>query len=177
MRKNWNIIISWLKENALPVFNDLFPGVDASELSAAENKIGAPFPADMKQSLLIHNGQRGAAAPLMGDWQLMYVKIIVERWEMLKTGYDNWKGEKGNDAENDWNYKMIPIAHNGAGDFICINLDKGKETYGEIKIYSRMEGLDKKVQEKSYTEWLGKFADDLAAGKYKYEDDQMIRIN
>ena len=175
MKSIWQIIITWLKQNALPVFNDLLSGVDASELSAAENKIGAPFPEDLKKSLSIYNGQEGGAAPLLENWQLVSVEGIVKNWELLKRVSEKWQG--GDAAkETSWNNKMIPILYNGAGDFMCINLDKGNKTYGEIKIYSHIEGLDKKVQARSYKELLEIFASNLEAGKYKYEDDEIIKI-
>jgi hypothetical protein len=67
-----------------------------------------------------------------------------------------------------WNPKWLPIAHNGGGDYVCIDLDSETGSVGRI-IWARHEYIPEiEVIASNLRFWLEKFADELHAGVYEY---------
>jgi cell wall assembly regulator SMI1 len=180
MKVIWNLIESWLKENAPEILKDLLPGAIAKDIQSAEKLMGIHFPNDVKLSYRIHNGQKGRSAPLMEEWQLYSLKDMMSRWKILKKLFDagtfaHVKGKPVGPVRAEWwNPKWIPIAYNGDGDLRCLDLDpppRGKS--GQIISFWHMEDRREKLAD-GFQEWLKKFAIDLEAGKYKVEDGQLV---
>jgi cell wall assembly regulator SMI1 len=171
MEKIWRSIEAWLEENAPRAFKDLNKPATAKGVAAAEKLMGVEFPEDVRASYLLHDGQVGAA-PIMGEWQLLSLKVMKSRWKMLKESYDEGKFEesrvkpKGPVKAEWWNPKWVPVAYNGAGDLYCVDLDpapKGKA--GQLVSFWHVDDR-REVVAKSFRAWLKEYADDLKAGRY-----------
>lgn len=181
METIWNRIESWLKVEATEICIDLLPGATEKEIHDMEEFVGIEMPSDVKSSFSIHNGQLGAAAPLMGEWQLISLEVMLKRWNILKDLYD--AGEftriqcetKGPVKPEWWIPSWLPLAYNGAGDYQC--LDMSPATGGEIgQIISFWHVIDRReVLAKSFRKWLQTFADDLENGQYKYESGELVK--
>ncbi len=165
----WITIKNWLENHAPEISNDLIRGALKSEIKNTEKILGVKFPADMEESISICNGQNGLAAPLMGDWQILSLEMIIKKWKMLKTSLEG--------KNDEWEQTWIPIAHNGAGDYLLVILnDKSKFQFGQIIEHWHADIWNKgKIVADSYKEWLGKFASELESGKWKYLNDEMIK--
>jgi cell wall assembly regulator SMI1 len=70
-----------------------------------------------------------------------------------------------------WNVRWIPIAEDGTGDFVCLDMDPaegGKP--GQLVLYMH-DSDERQVIHSSLSEWLCEFADDLERGDYVFVDD------
>jgi cell wall assembly regulator SMI1 len=63
---------------------------------------------------------------------------------------------------------------NGAGDFLCVDLDPPEEgTSGQL-ILVHHDDPERIRMTRSLTSWLTRFADRLEAGDYAYDEDRGI---
>lgn len=183
MHQIWNRIEAWLKLNALELYKDLSPGANDQEIKSVEHTTGIIFPADVKSSFKIHNGQAGMAAPLMGEWQLISLNVIKKRWLILKDLYSQGEFEgircktRGYVRSKWWIPEWIPVAYNGAGDYLCLDMNpkKGGKPGQIISYWHTTESRE--VVAASFQEWLLSFANDLETGRYTYINGQMIHTN
>ncbi len=180
MEEIWKQIETWLIANILEIRNDLQPGATDAEIRKAEDAMGIKFPDDVRASYRIHNGQLGSAAELLGDWQLLPLEYMVLEWQTLDKvldsgGFgDNTGTPHGPVRPMWWNPKWIPVAHNGAGDYRCLDLDppaKGK--VGQIIAYWHTMDTREKLAP-SFRAWLQRFAKDLESGRYTVEDGILV---
>jgi cell wall assembly regulator SMI1 len=183
MDETWKRIEAWLAQNAPEILADLQAPAAPQDIQNTERALGQQLPDEMAASYRIHNGSRGGAAPLLGKWRLLSLDQIEERWRELNTFNENQKdaedefGDKEFETQTDpgiqegwWRNAWIPIASNGSGDFLCVDLDPapgGKR--GQIISYLHADGSRKRVAN-SFGKWLGQFADDLERGAFIVSD-------
>lgn len=178
----WQRIESWLAIHAPIILKGLLPGATKDTIYYTEEQMGIQLPDDVRASYAIHDGQRGTAPSLMGEWDLLPLQAIVTQWSLLKelldagtfTNADDVVVTVGPVRVNWWNAKWIPVMHNGAGDFYCLDMNPapgGKK--GQIITFWHMDTQRKKIAE-SFQELMNNFADDLYAEKYKVEDDKFV---
>jgi cell wall assembly regulator SMI1 len=180
MTEIWKTIDRWLAEHAPELARDLLPGVGARDITKAEQELALTFPPDFKKSLAIHNGQLGGVTPLLGDWQLLPLNVIVRKWKVLHgvVSVDKNKKIPLSAAEKTawWNDKWIPFAGNNAGDHLCIDLSGEPGTKkGRVISYWHMKE-DRNTIAASYNDLLASFAKDLTANQYKYQDRALIKV-
>ena len=176
----WRQIDGWMVEHAPQVLSGLFPGVTEAEIAALEKSLitsGAQrlkLPLEVRQSWRIHNGQSPLAVPLIGDWQLLQLRHILKQWqinqELLESGgfQDNQADSDGSVKPMWWNPRWIPLAYNGAGDLVCLDMDP-PEGYpkGRLITFWHVDAR-RQILAVSWSAWLAKFARDLLAGKIHY---------
>src|SRR4051794_23586057 len=85
MDNAWNRIEAWLTRHAPEIKADLQAGASDPELGAAAAAIGNQLPEEMIRSYRIHNGSRGGAAPLFGDWRLLSLAAAITAWKGIET--------------------------------------------------------------------------------------------
>jgi cell wall assembly regulator SMI1 len=129
MKELWNRLEQWLKEQAPDVYADLNPGVSQLEIDNLEGVIGYKLPNDLRESLMIHNGQRGESDWLFAGWELLSTDRILDEWLVWKDLYDkgtfeDWEVDVIHEGIKKvwWNPAWIPLTYNGAGDHHCIDL-------------------------------------------------------
>jgi cell wall assembly regulator SMI1 len=186
MEKIWKRIEAWLEENAPDVLADLRPGTSAADIEKAERALSCELPADMADSYRIHDGQRGAVGRLFGKWELMQLAHAVKSWKTLKKVADEGTFDAAGEASPPsavapqikhlwWNPKWIPVASNSSGDFLCVDLDPARGgKSGQVISYLHTDAKRELVA-KDFKSWLGGFAKDLEAGKYKAEGDHLTK--
>ena len=183
MEKVWQKIDNWLRANASEIASDLLTGATQEEFAEVEKHIQIQFTQDFKQSYLIHNGQQGYADPLMGEWKILSLKHIRSEWDIMKKLYDESVfsdaiSEPIGEIKSDWwNPKWIPIASNGSGDLICLDLDPDiGGNIGQVISFWHMDERREKLAD-NFQIWLQKFADDLESGQYKVKKSgQIVKI-
>jgi cell wall assembly regulator SMI1 len=136
---SWDRIEKWLRGNASDI--PLPPPAEASALAAAEVAVGHPFPGDLVESLLRHDGAPRSLVP--SRWTLLPLDTAVDTWhrntealaarqaaEVDDAGDEDdedWSevGEGGEDAFWGWNPAWLPIAVDGSGCHLVVELREG----------------------------------------------------
>lgn len=146
MDKTWKRIEAWLERNAPDIRADLQPGASDSELSAAANAFGAALPDEMVASYRIHDGTRGAAGPLFGNWRLLSLADAIVARKTINAPADEEASDEVEDVAAPqikaewWNPNWIPAASNTSGDYLCVDIDPAKAgTRGQIISYYHAE--------------------------------------
>jgi cell wall assembly regulator SMI1 len=177
----WNRVESWLAVNAPKILQGLLPGATEEAIRSTEEHLTVQFPADFRVSCAVHNGQRGTAPSLMGQWDLLPLEAVVKQWNLMKELSDAGRfanadavvETRGPVRMNWWNTKWIPVTHNGAGDFYCLDMDPASGgVQGQIITYWHVDTTREKIAD-NFRELLQKFADDLYARKYKVVDTKL----
>jgi cell wall assembly regulator SMI1 len=105
---------------------------------------------------------------------------ILDEWSVWKDLLDDGTfTEDGNvfTAEPDdgiksnwWNPAWIPFTYNGAGDHLCLDLDPADGgAYAQI-IRMWHDGVERTLENTSFTEWLTTYTEDLEQGRYSFEE-------
>jgi cell wall assembly regulator SMI1 len=172
MRVIWSRIEKWLAANAPEILADLEPGTAAAEISEAEKYLKVTFPEDLKDSLKIHNGQKGESAWLVDGWQLLPLERMMEEWDawsdLVESGkFEGIKSYSQGQIKHDWwNPKWIPLTYSGEGDYYCLDLDPntGGQAGQIIIVWNDMGNRD--LVADGFRDWLEKFAADLENEMY-----------
>lgn len=167
MRSDWARIETWLKKHSPATPRALRPGAPEARIAKAENALGITFPADVRASYRIHDGQSSDGPVLFNGWALLSLARVMEEWRLWKGLLDGGefkrKKSKSNGAtlKDWWHPAWIPLSGNGAGDHHCLDLAPGpKGTRGQI-IRLFHDDADRPVITESFDEWLKGFADEL----------------
>jgi cell wall assembly regulator SMI1 len=173
MKEIWTKIDHWLELNCHEILEDLLAGVTIEEIINLEQELDIKLPDLFKQCYQIHNGQDGSASGLLGEWELFSLANIKNEWNVMKDLVDdgtftNITSQPDFGIKSDWwNEKWIPIAGNGAGDLICMDLDPATGgNVGQIITFFHTEANRYKLAD-DLEIWLEEFANDLENGKYK----------
>ncbi|GJH13034.1 SMI1/KNR4 family protein [Caballeronia novacaledonica] len=181
MDEIWKRIETWLKQNAPEIRGDLSPGASDSAFVEASKAFGIDLPQEMVDSYRIHDGSRGGAGPLFGDWRLLSLAAAGRAWNTIVPVTDD---EALDDVEDVaapqikgewWNPRWLPFASNSSGDFLCVDLDPAESgTPGQIISYYHAEPR-RELLATGFNQWLSNFAADLESGKYRVEDGWLTR--
>ncbi|WP_136604857.1 SMI1/KNR4 family protein [Paenibacillus dokdonensis] len=117
---------------------NLLPGAEDEEIASLEVKLGLTLPEEMKSFYKVHNGQNWSAGShsFVRNLTLTPIAAVMDNWAFLQEEFDPDDMEK--DIESGikpmlWNAKWIPIAENGAGDYLCLDTDPTEEgNYGQV---------------------------------------------
>lgn len=126
----WKRIISRgssLEVNFQKTLN-LQPGASEEDFQLIESTLGITLPKEMKSFYEIYNGQiwEPGVESFVRNLVLSPTSQIINNWTFLQDEFDSDDLEAH--IENElkpvlWNSKWIPIAENGAGDYLCIDTD------------------------------------------------------
>lgn len=131
-------------EAALPdaLRTDLRPGAPAAALDAAEAAHGLALPGDVRALYGVHDGQAGGAPGVVGGLRLLPVAEAAAegaRWrDVLATtpdlaGLDVEAHPPGAVRPDYWNARWVPLADDGAGNGLALDLDPGEAgTLGQV---------------------------------------------
>ena len=172
MKDVWKRLELALKRFAPDVKKSLNRPATNAKLAGLESRLGLQLPAEVRASYLLHDGQKAEHAGLLpegfadleDEYRLLPLVEILSEWEP-------WKelsviGEfAGNTATPDagvradwWNLGWVPIASNGGGDSVCIDLAPDADgTLGQVILMSH-ESSDRLLLARS----LGELLADLA---------------
>lgn len=141
----WKRLEKALKTTA--VKKSLKKGATDKKLAALESALGVELPAGVRESYLLHDGQKDGAdgllpegfADLDAEYVLLSVAGILDDWKSWKKLLDSGEFD-GQTATPDagvradwWNPGWVPIASNGGGDSVCIDLNPAKGgTLGQV---------------------------------------------
>ena len=181
MTEAWSAI-----ETRLPPTDDGQRGclrrpVAPSELQAAVQLTGQPWPVDLRESLERHNGEVERGGVLMG-WRLLPAAEIAATWatmnELQRTGEfrDGVPVAGAGVRPVWWSAAWLPISDSGSGDHHCIDLDPADGgRVGQVVVFLHDDGL-RRVQSDSLASLLGGLATGLAAGDFTADALGRVRI-
>ncbi|AKT40978.1 SMI1/KNR4 family protein [Chondromyces crocatus] len=139
---SWERIEGFLGQRAPEVLSALSQGASEEGLARLEAGIGATLPDELKASLRRHAGSSRA---LFESWELHTLEAIGSTWSMLRGFLDDGtfpsEGSPLVQVEGPlrqvwWSPGWIPIAGNGAGDHLCVDLDPAEGgTRGQVLVY------------------------------------------
>lgn len=184
MQHLWQRIEFWLRANHPAVLNTLNPGVHQAFIDALEETIDRPLPADLKEFLSIHNGQKYTHLTLFnGDLLLsaqemmsaclgrqMAIGDVIKEYEAV-TG-------KGPQVLPDrgvrrawWHPGWIPVTSSAMMDHFCIDCAPASEgTEGQV-IRVPIGYPQRRLVAPSFTAWIEKYVTDLENGLYEARDN------
>lgn len=137
---SWTAIETWLAEHATETLASLRPPADPAAVEAAERTIGVTFPADLRVSLARHDGaaEGPAALQLGGDYRLLRVDDIVERWRVATDALDLYDPD-GSMRGRYWHPRWVPFGTTTSVDMLVVDCRPGP-TFGAVGIHQEGEG-------------------------------------
>jgi cell wall assembly regulator SMI1 len=168
----WRRIEAWLEAQQEGLSARLAPGAREEDLAAAERKLGVRLPEDVRETFLRHDGEHKHLGLFVG-WMLMSLSEVLKEW-----AFERWEERaprgRGPVKAVSWSPRWIPLLANGAGDFVCVDLDPPEEgTPGQL-ITVHHDDPERIRMTRSLTSWLLRFADRLESGEYRYDKEQGI---
>jgi cell wall assembly regulator SMI1 len=168
----WRRIERWLEAQQEGLSARLAPGATVEALEAAERKMGVRLPEDVRESYLRHDGEQEFLGLFLG-WTQMSLRDVQKEW-----AFERWEERaprsRGPVKAQSWSPRWIAMIANGAGDFLCVDLDPPEEgTAGQL-ILVHHDDPERIRMTRSLTSWLTRFADRLEAGDYAYAEDRGI---
>jgi cell wall assembly regulator SMI1 len=166
----WGRIHRWLDANAPEMLRQLRPPASPDAIQRAEKILGVEFTPDYRASLAIHDGQGGIG--LLVGWRLQRLIDVVETWQMLSRHAADVDSGFSTDEDESiqvvdalrpcwWTTKRIPIAEDGAANFITADYDPAPVgTVGQLVPCWR-DVESRKLVASSFGSWLSDFADEL----------------
>ncbi len=130
---SWAHIEGWFHTHHPKLSLGLRPGASAKEIAAAEKKLGVTFPADFRDSLLVHDGQEdnpGVRIVPIAQ-RLGSLESFVTCWADDRSAYDekemavrfDWVGDDERVRQVHFHPKHIPIAGSPFWDYDRLLLD------------------------------------------------------
>ena len=151
--KLWKRIEKALKASPA-VKKSLNKGATPEQIAACETALGVAFPPDLRDSYLIHDGQKTGSdglfpegfADLDSEFALLSLEEIVREWTVWKKLADagefkNQQSQPDAGVRSDWwNPKWVPFAADGGGDSLCVDLAPAEGgTVGQVILHQHAD--------------------------------------
>ncbi|MFJ3966114.1 SMI1/KNR4 family protein [Streptomyces sp. NPDC090036] len=127
---SWQRIDSWLTEHAPRALSELRPPASKQSIKEAEDRLGFQLPADLRESLLCHDGDTFPLGVL--PCQRLY--SVAEIIEIREMRMDIWEPDSAEQAETPWwGTWWVPFAGSD-GDEQFIKRGQGCGTTTSVKL-------------------------------------------
>ncbi|MFK7601603.1 SMI1/KNR4 family protein [Deinococcus sp. SM5_A1] len=166
VNQSWQMIHDTLDEFAPQRLKNLRGPANESAIGKLEEKIEVVLPDDLRESLLVHNGEEWQGQGILSRaWELLGTEDIVYHHVLLNHSHFSeeaqvWYLEFGTTNDLDWDDPQlfarvkktlydpawIPIAHSGGGNYLFLDLApelKGKQ--GQVLSWIKSYGPEKTV--------------------------------
>jgi cell wall assembly regulator SMI1/ankyrin repeat protein/predicted DNA-binding WGR domain protein len=183
VKQSWKRIEAWLKSHHPDRLKSLNKPATAKQIADAEKKMKIKFPADVKESYKIHNGQSYTSSlfkpddDFAGDYYLLPLSEVVNEWkvwtDLVESGEfedQSSAGDSGIKSDQWFNPKWIPIASNGGGDSYCLDLDPAKGGKAGQVITMNHEVDTRSLLASSFAELLSQLTSDLESGVIEFDE-------
>jgi cell wall assembly regulator SMI1 len=174
----WDELETWLAANAPRVHSQLRPGTSAERLQQLEAAVDRSCPPDLRAWFQRHDGGRE-----LGAYDFLRIGGLESLWhewnEMVGDGSVG-DGRAPNDQTGHvfqpvwWHKAWLPVAQDGSGNLICIDLDPGpRGIRGQVLFWERQTGPEASGLP-SIAAWFDAFLDGLKRGKYVVNAEGLI---
>lgn len=181
MKQQWNRIEEWLAVHAPEALAALNPPATLEQIRETECLLGWELPPDVVESFLVHNGENRIGPGLVDGWQLLPLDEVLSNWrvwrDLVEAGtFDSCASESDDVTSTKWyDLGWIPLAHDGSGNFKCLDLNPGiRGTHGQI-IDVDHEVPDRGADASSFRAWFTHLADRYEAGELVFDDEGIIQ--
>ena len=168
-------IQAWARQHA--------PGVTfrrPANPAAIENfveKSGLTMPHDLRQALLIADGESRSSAGMIGNWRLMPIGEIQAAWGLLsklsEKGAFSGKVPQASPYLRKawWHNGWIPVVSSDIGHYFCLDTDPPEqERLGQVILFLQ-DRPERVLVASSLQAWLDRIARDLDSGVYSYDEE------
>jgi len=151
------------------------PPADPAAITNFAEKSRLVVPDDLRQALLVADGETRKSAGMIGNWRLMPITEIQAAWGLL-TKLNEKGAFAGREPETPpyiraawWHVGWIPVVGNDTGDYFCLDTDPPEpERAGQVLLYLQ-DRPERPLVAGSLRTWLDRIARDLDAGVYTYD--------
>ena len=164
----------WMKDNAAGVA--FHPPVNPDSLDNFAEKSGLTLPDDLRQLLLVADGETRKSAGSIGNWRIMPINEIQAAWGLLtqlsaKGAFSDLALEHSPYLRTVWWHPgWIPVVSSDTGDYFCIDTDPPEtERSGQVLLYLQQQPARPLVAA-NLVGWLYRITCDLSAGVYTYDE-------
>ncbi|MEE4496188.1 SMI1/KNR4 family protein [Streptomyces sp. BE230] len=167
----WRRIEDYLAEHAPAALTGLAGPASPAELADVQRSLGRPLSVDFAASCMIHR----AVAFRGSVWdhvEHLDLGDLAEELNKAQDGYGGWSGGGVDDEiRRDWGWRpgWVPLAFEPDGSAIALDLDPAAAGVVGQVIYLD-QGMPDHVIESSWLDVLRKFAEELEAGTYRYQE-------
>jgi cell wall assembly regulator SMI1 len=179
----WKRIEAAVGALAPELLGNLEAGATVKESTAFEKAIGHTLPEEVRQSFLVHNGQRGEwGNPVFSGFRLGSITWALKRWEAwLDMADETARDEQlqnlgtcvpsGSIRRDYANRNWVPLAEMDSSNYYGVDFaPESKGVRGQVISFGRDEA-DKEVLAWSWGWLLNDFAEELEAGNFRYQMD------
>jgi cell wall assembly regulator SMI1 len=165
---------AWMLENAPDV--NFHPPANPAAIENFSAKSSLNLPEDLRQILLISDGETRKSAGAIGNWRLMPIAEIQAAWGWITRvtaigAFSELKTQTSpylNDAW--WHPGWVPFVSNDAGDYFCIDTQPpDHDRYGQILLFFQ-DRPERPLVAASLGAWLDRVIRDLSDGVYTYDE-------
>jgi cell wall assembly regulator SMI1 len=176
VRITWNRLHRWFSRHIPEVLESLNPGASDQQIAELEAFTRRTLTDDVKQSLMIHNGQQDVTTGAVFGLLLLPIERICRSWEIVRRNPQDGAESKlvtsdprGAVQLCDSHPGWIPLTDDWSGNHIGIDLAPGlKGAWGQAIVFGQSEGRHY-VAANSWAELLADIADELADGNFRVE--------
>jgi cell wall assembly regulator SMI1 len=174
----WQQYETWLSAHLPEGLQGLSPGASAPQLLSLQAALDTPLPSAFQDWARTHDGQADDAVGLLDGNLLLPIAEIRSQWAamnaLLKQGHFQQPGESEPPGAIEpvwWSPRWIPIASDGSGNLVCIDMAPGPDgTVGQIIDFDH-ETVHRTVLAPSFEAYVRKVVGEVLAGRYGYSED------
>lgn len=162
------------------------PPADNAAIVRAEARLGRTLPASLRTLYGIADGQTEGSATLLDAFSWMPLDEVLDRSEFLNDFFPDGRNEEDPDhAPMDvapgikpswWWPHWLPIMTNGAGDYLCLDLDPAPGGHsGQVIAYYHDETYRLLIAP-SIEQLIEVIASGLSSGTYALVDGMIVEV-
>lgn len=183
VRTTWTRLEKWLQKNLPAAHRSLNHGATQRQIRDLEKATRRTLPDDLKESLLIHNGQKDVLEGVVFGLLLIPIDWILSDWELMRRVPEDGaaSAEHGStpiDAVQccDNHPGWIPLTFDGSGSHLGVDLAPGvKGAWGQVINFGKSEYNHFAISA-SWGDFLADLMDELAAGNYSLVTEDHGRV-
>jgi cell wall assembly regulator SMI1 len=165
---------AWMLDNAPDVSFRPPANPDAIEDFGAKSSLN--LPEDLRQILLISDGETRKSAGAIGNWRLLSISEIQAAWGWLtqlnlKGAFNGLTPDPSPYLQDSWWHPgWVPFVSNDAGDYFCIDTQPPEhDRYGQILLFFQ-DRPERPLVAATLEAWLDRVTRDLSSGLYTYDE-------
>lgn len=166
---------AWLTEHTAGI--SFRTPVNPAAVDNFSAKSGLNLPEDLRQFLLVADGEKPNSSGAIGNWRMMPIAEIQATWGLLdrlavKDAFAKLTPEPSPYLRLTWWHPAwIPIVTNDLGDFFCIDTNPPEpERSGQVLLFLR-DRPTRPLVAASLTAWLDRIVRDLSEGVYSFDEN------
>uniref|UniRef100_L2GBW6 Glucan synthesis regulatory protein n=1 Tax=Colletotrichum fructicola (strain Nara gc5) TaxID=1213859 RepID=L2GBW6_COLFN len=191
---SWKKIDAWAEEHYPELFDQLCEGCTDNDLNELEHQLDCSLPLDVRESLMIHDGQERLGMPtgIIFGSMLLDCEEMVQEWDQWRKVNQETPASPAASNNPSWRQDLIarqdcvppgsvqrsyahpawiPLVRDWGGNNLAVDLAPGPNgRWGQIVLFGR-DYDTKYVIARSWAHFLATVADDLSSGKWFVDDE------